>query len=109
MIPFEKYIIWRCNKCKNWQIKQNNKWTINMSEEGKSDAIHKLHLRCMFCTKPVKFKHLDHIEPNVNHYWCTHPKNAREMIWVLKKNEAELDKKLNQDYDGDFKSKSLEE
>lgn len=84
MIPFDKYLVWRCPKCGAWQGKQNNKWTIGMSEAGKAMAIRKLMLKCISCRKTTKFHDREKGGVRTQHYWAKHPYDASRIVQHIK-------------------------
>jgi len=91
MIEFDKYLVFQCPACGKWQGKQNNKFTIGMSEESKSYAISKLILKCVSekCGKSTKFK--DSLKGGIRArvYWCKLPQQAKLVIQELEKRKVE--------------------
>ena len=81
-VPFDKYIVWQCPECGKWQGKQNNKWTLGMSEAGKMQAIALLKLKCISpsCKKVISFKDKKKGGVRTRHYWTDHPRTATAII-----------------------------
>jgi len=83
MITFDKYVVWKCPHCGRWQAKQNNKFTIGMSEAGKSQAINKLIMKCVYCNKTKKFIDAKKGGTATKHLWCKHPYDATNIVQKL--------------------------
>jgi len=86
-----EYIVWKCPACNKWQGKQNNKFTIGMSEVSKSECLKRLTLKCISekCGKSVKFKDNVHGGIRVLHYWCKLPQEATRLIQQFEKRKSE--------------------
>jgi hypothetical protein len=90
MIIFDKYLVWKCPNCNKWQGKQNNKFTIGMSELSKSDALNKLNLKCISekCQKTIKFKDNTKGGVRVLHHWCKLPNEAKLLIQEMERQKG---------------------
>lgn len=90
IMPFHKYMSWRCRGCGMWQGHQNNKWMQDMTFKQRHTAIHNLKLGCVMCRRTTKFKDQVHGGLRVSYNWHDHPMMMSKKVGEL--NDKRLQK-----------------